>query len=202
MGTCKVLVGNNKICGQQSQDYFWFHDSHELINEVYHICHNHSQSLLIEQMLKENQLRALIEALGKQRDNLYKQKNSTDRIVHQPGMPEISISSKDKIDRELRIIKEKINFQWELLKKERNKTCRWCGHLLTEPEFDIDHVKGNPFSHSDWHSQWGYRREVMMYHTACGREFMSQKIRLTVKQLSFIKPRDTGQTTLRELLET
>lgn len=191
MASCKALIGNptippknRPVCGKPAEDYFWFHDSHELIDEVFKVCHEHSQIILIDQMTKARRLEALIDALRRQRDSLHKE-----------GKGRVS-ETNINISKEMRILNEKIKFQYGLLNDERNKTCRWCGFPLLEPEFDSDHLTGNPFSHGDWHTKNGRRREVMMYHTVCGREFMSLKLRLSDKQLDFIRPRDKGDTSL------
>ena len=205
MPTCQALHQNKLKCGRQSDDYFWFHDSNGLLDETFHICHDDSQHILAEQMKNEDgfkhaisRLKLHIESLKRdlQKGSNIDEERKKIREAVSEGLPRPHFKKIDELKREIKIEYEKLSRLRDLINNERNKTCRWCGFALKEPEFESDHIPGNPYSHADFHSVRGFRRETMMYHTQCGRQFMLEKLKLTEKIISFIKPRRTGQHVL------
>ena len=190
MGICQALHQNKFRCGRQSEDYFWFHDSHGLLDETFHICHDHSQSVLSEQMKNEDNFKRSVSRLKLHIESLKRdlQKGSNvdeerEKIKHAiaEGLPRPKFKKMDDLQRDIKIEYEKLSRLRDLINNERNRTCRWCGFPLKQPEFESDHVPGNPYSHADFHSGTGFRRETMMYHTECGRQFMLEKFRLSEK---------------------
>ena len=202
MGICQALHQNKSRCGRQSEDYFWFHDSHNLIDETFHICHDHSQSVLSAQMQSEDnfkrsvsRLKLHIESLKRdlqKGSNVDEEREKIKQAIAE-GLPRPKFKKMDNLQRDIKIEYEKLSRLRDLINNERNRTCRWCGFALKQPEFESDHVPGNPYSHADFHSSTGFRRETMMYHTECGRQFMLEKFRLSEKIIAFIKPRRIGQ---------
>lgn len=205
MANCQALSSNKSRCGRQSSDYFWFHDSHSLIDETFHICHDHSQHILSEQMKNEDNFKHAVKRLQLTTQSLKRDLQKGTNIEEerkkiresiQEGLPRPHFKKIDDIQKDIRINYEKMTKLRDLINVERNKICRWCGYPLREPEFESDHIQNNPYSHADFHSENGYRRETMMYHTQCGRQFMLERLKLSEKTIQFIKPRRTGQHTL------
>ena len=205
MPNCQALSQNKSRCGKQSSDYFWFHDSHNLIDETFHICHDHSQHILSEQMKNEDnfkyavkRLQLTIQSLKRdlQKGTNIEEERKKIRESIEEGLARPKFKKIDDIQKDIRINYEKMTKLRELINVERNKICRWCGYSLREPEFESDHIQTNPYSHADFHSENGYRRETMMYHTQCGRQFMLERLKLSEKTIQFIKPRRVGQHTL------
>ena len=205
MSNCQSLNQNKSRCGKQSEDYFWFHDSHGLIDETFHICHDHSQHILSEQMVNEDNYKRIVSRLKLHIERLKRdmgrgsnidEERQKIRDAIEEGLPRPKFKKIDDLKRDIKIEYEKLSRIRDLINNERNKTCRWCGFSLKEPEFESDHVSGNAYSHADFHSTQGFRRETMMYHTQCGRQFMLEKFKLSDKVIAFIKPRRTGQHVL------
>ena len=205
MPNCQALSQNKLKCSKQSEDYFWFHDSHNLIDETFHLCHDHSQHILLHQMKNEDSLKIASKRLELRIKSLKKsiiggsnveEERKKIREAIEEGLPRPKFQNIDKLQNEIKMEYEKMRRLRELINNERNKICRWCGYSLKEPEFPEDHITGNPYSHADFHSIKGFRRETMMYHTSCGRQFMFEQLKLSAKIISFIKPRSTGQQTI------
>lgn len=212
MPSCQAQTyqGSNIKCGRgvPSMPYFWFRDSHKLLSDEFTVCNEHSNKLLGKLIEKEEGFNRLIRQLYDKaehlKDDLRKGSNISEErekieTAKREGLAIPTFKKYQDLQHEIKEVYEKIKRFREIKNFERNKTCRWCGFPLTEPEFDTDQVSNN-YSHSDWHSDKGFRREVILYHTACGRQWLFSNIVIDDKIKAMVLPRSTRQHTLEDTL--
>lgn len=213
MPTCEAQTyqGSDKKCGRSVDlmPYFWFRDSHRLLSKEFTVCFEHSQKILSKLLIKEDELSRVIKHLQDKVKKTRVEMNRGSNIAEErqkmadaraEGRPIPKFKKMDDLKHEIDILYKKIDFMYGQKNAERNKTCRHCGYLLNEPEFDKDQLSVN-YSHSDWHSDKGFRREVILYHTACGREWLFNNMVVDDKVKNLVLPRSNRQNTLDDVLE-
>jgi hypothetical protein len=210
MPFCEALswIGSNKRCGrsQPTMPYFWFRDSHGLISKEFVLCFDHAQTLLGTLMGKERGYKNLVISLYKKakimQNDLYKgvtvsEERAKMKEARDNGLPEPEFKNVVDMRHNIKEIYRKVDKFKGLQNNERNKTCRYCGFSLKEPEFPEDQIS-NHFSHADWHSDKGYRREVTMFHTRCGRIWLVKFINVDEKIRIAILPRSDNQLSIEQ----
>ena len=208
MTTCQAKTAGGSKCGLDSSEssYFWFYDAHQRVNRTVHLCQDHSNQIINRLIQKEIGLSQLIDKLYKKIENLrtlknkspnYSEQREAMRNAKENGVPIPKFKSIDKIQDEISELYRKIKHFKEIKNKERNHTCRYekCGYHLKEPNDEGDQI-GAAFSHADFHSGFGYRREVILFHTECAISWFISVTSLLNKELKYIKPQLTKQGVL------
>lgn len=186
MPTCQVLLENGNRCSVSANEtpYFWFRDSHKLISKEYNICQDHSQTVFSKLLLKEYQQKTIIETIDRKIKNL-QAKLKTEKNWNN--------------NKEIKIEFEKKKRMYEHLNTIRNRTCRLCNYPLNEPD-DPKKQWSQKYTHIDLHSPRGYRREVLLFHSLCGRIWLLANMFLDEKEKSWLQPAKTGQFTLEQVI--
>jgi hypothetical protein len=183
--TCQSKNFAGVRCGKKADDapYFLFHDTLGRCTKLFPLCLDDSNRILGILMEKELGYDRLIKTLRKKAENL----RSTIRSEK---------SSKNEYrEKELKVLYEKVKRFVEIRNIERNKVCRFCQFPLKEPEFDKDQI-GKKFSHANFHSNYGYRRADILFHTECAMTWLSNAVHLDEKVMQYVSPKRTGQHTI------
>ena len=208
MTFCQAQTAGGSRCGRDSTDqsYFWYFDPHQRVNRTFHLCQDHSNSIINVLIQKETGISHLIDKLYTEIEKLRILKNKGANFTEQRqaaknakenGVPPPTFKSVMKIDNEIQELFRKIKVYKELKNKERNHTCRYdkCRYFLKEPNEKQDQV-GNSYGHADFHSGHGYRREVILFHTECGLSWLISVMLLLDKELKYVRPQLTKQGVL------
>lgn len=206
MPFCNAVNFAGNACGKNATDqsYFWYYDQYERVNRVFRLCQEHSNKIIFEVMGKETGMTQLIDKLYKKIESLRAEKTKGHNLneereaiknAKENGLPRPSFRKLEIIEAEIKENFRKIKVYKDLRNIERNKTCRACGYPLKEPN-DVHDQMGAKFSHADFHSGFGYRREVMMFHTECGITWLMHVVSLKEKELKYVRPKLTGQGVL------
>ena len=211
MTFCQAKTAGGSRCGRDSTEssYFWAYDPHQRVNKVFHLCQDHSNHIVNKCIEKETGYKHLIGypsgKLYKQIESLKNQKKSSNfseqnqarKQAKENGVAIPKFKSFEKIDIEIDEVYRKIKKFKELNNINRNHTCRYekCGHLLKEPKDNEDQV-GKAYSHADFHSGFGYRRDVILFHTECMITWLLANFILTDKELKYARPQLDNQGVL------
>lgn len=168
-----------------NKPYFWYYDAHERINQVFKLDYNTSNQLFGLLLAKETEVNITIK-------KLYQKIESKKKAKIERGAAE---SVRDSLNQEISILYNKVKSFRDIKNTIRNKTCRYCRYPLKEPKFKENQI-GESFSHADLHSAFGYRREVILFHTECGISWLTQNIALNDKVLAKVRPQRIGQDDL------
>lgn len=158
-------------CSKKSSDYFWFHDGNGLCDRVFGICHDHSQVIFGKLIESEYGTKSLINVLSQKMKRLERENAS------------VVATENTSRRHEIIILAEKRKRMSEHLKNIRNNTCRLCNFPLKEPQ-KPDRQIGSCFSHADLHSEYGKRRETILFHTICGRIWMDATFGLNLRKMA------------------
>ena len=205
MPSCCAINFAGNICNSKlgELNYFWFYDPHGRVNETFYICQKHSNLLVGDLMTIEEGYSKLIKAGYDRIERLRKEKyegstlseqRQTIRDARENGLPEPQFASIQTINDKIKNLYTTITNSKKVLVIERNRLCRFCRFPLKDPELDKDQI-GIKFSNIDFKSPFGHRRLDCMMHTECALTWLSNKIRLTEKQMTFASPKRTGQQT-------
>jgi hypothetical protein len=209
---CQAKTAGGSRCGRDSSEssYFWAYDPHQRVNKVFHLCQDHSNQIVNRCIEKETGYKHLIGypngKLYKQIEHLKIQKHKSSNFSEQRdaikqakenGVAIPKFKSLVKIDNEISEVYRKIKKFKELNNITRNHTCRYekCGHLLKEPNEKLDQI-GMAYSHADFHSGHGYRRDVILFHTECMITWLLANFILTDKELKYVRPQLNNQGVL------
>lgn len=208
MTSCQAVNFHGMKCGKDATEgsYFWFYDPYQRINRTFHVCQEQSNKIINELIQKELGYQQLLDKIHGKIESLKKQKSKGSNLTEErqkikdakeQGLPIPKFKSMKQIDKEISELYEKSKKFRDIKNNERNKTCRYCGFPLREPSEQGDQV-GKAYTHADFHSGHGYRREVIMFHTECGISWLIGKVHLIEKELKYVRPKRTGQGVLFE----
>ena len=190
MPTCEAIKHDGLKCGRGTDymPYFWFNDSEGIFDKKFILCQEHSQEIFNRLLKTEYSIKTRID-------------ERTPIIQHlKSEIRKNGASSKNpELQHQMKIEYEKKTRLYEILNDMRNKTCRLCSFPLSEPH-DPNYQTGNKYSHADLHSIRGYRREVILFHTKCGRIWIMNTMAVDAKIRQRIMPSQTGQFTIDESL--
>lgn len=205
MTSCEAKTLGGQRCGRDAtgQSYFWYYDQHKRVDRTFHLCQEHSNKILGKLMEKETGINALIEKLKTSIDHAKEQKDKSAnfseqrkamREARENGLAAPKFKSYQSLNDDISEAYRKLKKFYDLRNIERNKTCRYdkCRYPLREPNDTGDQI-GNTFSHADFHSGNGYRRETTLFHTECGISWLMSTVVLVEKELKYVKPRLLGQ---------
>lgn len=205
---CQALTLGRFRCGKDATDqsYFWYYDQHQRVNRTFHLCQNHSNKIINSLIEKEIGYKQLIDKLYSKIEHTRSQINHSPNYSEQRDMirqalengnPKPKFKSVEKLQSDIKEYFRKIKVYKDLLNNERNRTCRYenCRYPLKEPNEQEDQI-GNKFSHADFHSGHGYRREIILFHTECGISWLLGNMLLIDKELKYIRPQRVNQGVL------
>jgi len=187
---CEALTDSERRCGNsyEKMPYFWFNDSEDVFEKKFKICQFCSQRNFGLLLRTEHELKRTI-------DGRYTEINYLRKQIKLNG----ASSKNPNLENQIKTNYEKAKRLQEILKQIRNKTCRLCNYPLKEPA-DPKYQWSESFSHADLHSTRGYRREILLFHTMCGRIWIMQTMSVDQKIRQLLLPSKTGQFTIEQSL--
>lgn len=206
MSRCVGKDSNGHACNKKSTElsFFWFHDPHGRIDDVFYMCELHIRKLIDDLMIEENGYKNLMKACFKQIKDIDEKLNhgtsveEERRMIREAREQGLAEPKFDKVE-DLKARKNELYKQISNTKKVlvilRNKKCRFCWYPLKEPEFPNDQL-GNKLSVIDFKGVQGYRRLDALMHTECAITWIANKIVLNEKQSKYIQPKRKGQHTI------